>query len=168
MEKTLVTYFSQTGNTKKVAEAIYENLQGDKQIKNFKEADMEDMKDCDLIFVGFPVHSHSVPVAMERFIKQIPPNKKLAFFSTHGSLTGSRISREAIEHATVLASKAKLLGSFSCRGKVSLEALELLKKSPEHRAWTDMAASASTHPDKNDLKEAGSFAHWITTLASQE
>jgi flavodoxin len=168
MEKILVTYFSQTGNTKKVAEAIYENLEGEKQIKHFKEVDKDEIEESDLVFVGFPVHSHSVPVAMEPFIKQIPPNKKLALFSTHGSLTGSRISREAIEHATVLASKAKLLGSFSCRGRVSLEALEVLKKSPEHRAWTDMAASSSTHPDKNDLNEAGSFARWISTLASQE
>ncbi|MFW6124412.1 MAG: flavodoxin family protein, partial [Acidobacteriota bacterium] len=124
--------------------------------------------DYDLIFIGFPVYSHSVPVPMERFIKNIPPNKKIAFFSTHGSLTGSRLSREAIEHATVLAAKAKLLGSFSCRGKVSLQALECLEKSPEHKAWTDMAASASTHPDENDLNEAASFARWIITLASQD
>lgn len=168
MEKILVTYFSQTGNTKKVAEAIYESLEEEKQIKHFREVKKEDIEDYDLIFIGFPVHSHSVPVAMESFIKQIPPNKKIAFFSTHGSLTGSRLSREAIEHATVLASKAKLLATFSCRGKVSLEALEVLKKSPQHGAWTDMASSASTHPDKNDLQEAGSFAQRIITLATQE
>ncbi|MFO7979994.1 MAG: flavodoxin family protein [Candidatus Aminicenantes bacterium] len=168
MERTLVTYFSHTGNTKKVAEAIYENIQGEKQIKSFKEVEKKDFEDYDLIFIGFPVHSHSVPIVMESFIKKIPPNKKIAFFSTHGSLTGSRLSREAIEHATVLAAKAKLLGSFSCRGKVSLEALEYLEKSPEHKAWTDMAASANTHPDENDLNEAGSFAKWIMTLASQE
>jgi flavodoxin len=167
MEKTLITYFSHTGNTKKVAEAIYETVVGEKQLKSFREVEAEEIKDYDLIFIGFPVHSHSVPYAMEPFIKKIPPNKKIAFFSTHGSLTGSRLSREAIEHATVLASKAKLLGSFSCRGKVSFEALEVLEKSPEHRAWVDMAASASTHPDKNDLKEAASFARWVMTLASQ-
>jgi len=167
MEKTLVTYFSQTGNTKKVAEAIYEKLDGEKRIKHFKEVEKNEVEDSDLIFIGFPVHSHSVPIAIEPFIKRIPPNKKIAFFSTHGSLTGSRLSREAIEHATILAAKAKLLGSFSCRGRVSLEALEYLEKSPEHRAWTEMAASASTHPDESDLKEAASFAKWIMTLAYQ-
>jgi len=168
MEKILVTYFSQTGNTKKVAEAIFENIEEEKQMKSFKEVEKGEFDDYDLIFIGFPVHSHSVPIPMESFIKKVPPNKNIAFFSTHGSLTGSRLSREAIEHATVLAAKAKLLGSFSCRGKVSLQALELLEKSPEHRAWTDMAVSASTHPSENDLKEAASFAQWIMTLASQE
>jgi len=168
MENTLVTYFTQTGNTKKVAESIYENIEGDKQIMPVREAQKEAIEDYDLIFIGFPVHSHGVPFAMESFIKKIPPDKKIAFFSTHGSLTGGRLSREAIEHASVLASRTRLLGTFSCRGKVSLNALDILKKSPEHRAWADMAASASTHPDEHDLKEAASFAKWIIILASQD
>ena len=168
MENTLVTYFTQTGNTKKVAEAIYESIEGDKQIMPISDIQKEGIEDYDLIFIGFPVHSHGVPFAMESFIKKIPPDKKIAFFSTHGSLTGGRLSREAIEHATVLASRTRLLGTFSCRGKVSLSALEILNKSPEHSAWADMAASAGTHPDEDDLKEAASFAKWITTLASQD
>ena len=168
MENTLVTYFTQTGNTKKVAEAIYESIEGDKQIMPISDIQKEGIEDYDLIFIGFPVHSHGVPFAMESFIKKIPPDKKIAFFSTHGSLTGGRLSREAIEHATVLASRTRLLGTFSCRGKVSLSALEILKKSPEHSAWADMAASAGTHPDEDDLKEAASFAKWIITLASQD
>ncbi|MCD6516576.1 MAG: hypothetical protein J7L72_04040 [Candidatus Aminicenantes bacterium] len=168
MENTLVTYFTQTENTKKVAESIYKNIEGDKQIMPISEVQEEDLEDYDLIFIGFPVHSHGVPFAVESFIKKIPRDKKIALFSTHGSLTGGRISREAIEHASVLASGARLLGTFSCRGKVSLSALEILKKSPEHRAWTDMAASAGTHPDEHDLSEAASFAKWIITLASQD
>jgi flavodoxin len=168
MEYTLVTYFTQTGNTKKVAEAIYNNIEDDKQIMPISEVQNQDIEDYDLIFIGFPVHSHGVPFAVETFIKKIPRDKKIAFFSTHGSLTGGRLSREAIEHASVLASRARLLGTFSCRGKVSLRALETLEKSPEHRAWTDMAASASTHPDEHDLIEAASFANWIITLASQD
>lgn len=93
--------------------------------------------------------------------------KKIAFFSTHGSLTGSRLSREALEHAVTLASKAKVLGTFSWRGKVSMKALEILSKSPEHVAWTDMASSASSHPDQSDLEDAQAFAKWITTLSVQ-
>ena len=37
--KTLVTYMSQTGNTKKIAEAIYETISGEKEIKQLKEID---------------------------------------------------------------------------------------------------------------------------------
>jgi flavodoxin len=165
MSKILVTYISWTGNTKKVADAIFEVLGGDKTIKPMDEAQILD--EYNLIFIGFPVHSHSVPFKTEELIKRIPPGKKIALFSTHGSLTGSRLSREALEHASILASNSKILGTFTCRGKVSLQALEVLSKSPEHKAWAEMAASAQTHPDEHDLEDARSFAKWITTLSLQ-
>ena len=63
--------------------------------------------------------------------------------------------------------KAKLVGTFSCRGKVSMKALEVLMQSPEHEAWADMAASAATHPDTSDLEDARAFARWIATLGTQ-
>jgi flavodoxin len=165
MSKILVTYISWTGNTKKVADAIFEALAGDKTIEPMDE--VQNLNEYELIFIGFPVHSHSVPFKTEELIKRIPPGKKIALFSTHGSLTGSRLSREALEHASILASNLKLLGTFSCRGKVSMQAMEELSKSPEHKAWVDMAASARTHPDSSDLEDARSFAKWILTLSLQ-
>jgi len=165
MPKTLVIYFSQTGNTKKIAEAIFSALEGEKDILSINE--IQPLDQYNLIFIGFPVHSHGVPVKIQNFIKNITENKKIAFFSTHGSLTGSRLSREALEHAVVLASRAKILGTFSCRGRVSLNALEIFKKSPEHQAWADMAVSAATHPDEGDLEDAKAYAKWIKTLSRQ-
>ena len=166
MSKSLVTYFSKTGNTKTVAEAIYGALEGEKALKSLHELQDNISREFSLIFVGFPVHSHSIPFSVEEFLKKIPREKKTAFFSTHGSLTGGRLSREALEYATVLASQVNVLGTFSCRGKVSPQALEVLEKSPEHRAWAEMAATASTHPDKADLEDARSFAKWVMTLAA--
>ncbi len=163
MPKSLVTYFSLTGNTRQVAEAIFENLPDPKVILPIGEVD--DMAGYDLIFVGFPVHSHSVPPQVEKFLKRIPPGKKIALFSTHGSLTGSRLSREAIEHAAVTASQTKVVATFSCRGKVSHQALEALRRSPEHEAWADMAASAIRHPTAQDLEEARTFARWVLALS---
>lgn len=168
MSKTLITYFSKTGNTKKIADAIYMALEGNKVIKPINELQESELEEYSLIFIGFPVYSHSIPFPLEVILKNIPPNKKIALFSTHGSLTGSRLSREALEYATVLASKAKVLGSFSCRGKVSPQALEVLERSPEHKAWAEMAVSASTHPDESDMEDARSFATWIMTLATQD
>lgn len=166
MSKILVTYLSQTGNTKKIAEAIYESLEGDKTIKPVDE--VKEIEEYNLIFIGFPVHSHSVPFKIERLLKKIPQGKKIALFSTHGSLPGGRLAREALEHAVVIASKVKVLGTFSCRGKVSLAALEVLSKSPEHKAWAEMAPSSQTHPDEGDIEDARSFAKWIITLSTQD
>ena len=166
MTKILVTYLSQTGNTKKIAEAIFESLEGDKTIEPMDE--VQEIEDYSLIFIGFPVHSHSVPFKIESFLRKIPQGKKIALFSTHGSLPGGRLAREALEHAAVTASKAKVLGTFSCRGKVSIAALEILNKSPEHKAWAEMAPSSQTHPDEGDIEDAKSFAKWIMTLSTQD
>jgi len=165
MAKTLVTYFSRTGNTKLVAEAIFGALPGDKTLKPMAEAG--DLASYQLIVAGFPVQTHSVPFPAETFLKSVPEGRKIALFATHGSLTGSQLAREAMEYASILVARAKLIGTFSCRGKVSLKALEVLMQSPEHEAWADMAASAATHPDESDLEDARAFARWIATLGAQ-
>jgi len=164
MAKVLVTYFSRTGNTKKIAEAIHDSIDQDRVILPMDK--VEDMTPYSLIFIGFPVQSHSVPYRVEVFLKKVPAGKKIALFSTHGSLPGIRLSREALEYATILVSKANLLGTFSCRGKVSMQAREVLSQSPEHQEWADMAASASTHPDEHDIADARAFAQWIITKSA--
>jgi flavodoxin len=166
MSKILVTYLSQTGNTKKIAEAIFDSLEGDKTIKPVDE--VQEIDDYSLIFIGFPVHSHSVPYKIERFLRKIPEGKKIALFSTHGSLPGDHLATGALEHAAVTASKAKVLGTFSCRGKVSMEAMEVLSKSPEHKAWAEMVPSSQTHPNEGDLEDSRSFAKHIIILSTQD
>lgn len=161
--KTLVTYFTQTGNTEKVARTIYETIGAQKELLPVKEVKNPD--DYDLIFCGFPVHAHSVPLSVQDFIKGIPPGKKLALFVTHGSLRGGELATTAIEHATSLASKLKVLGTFGCRGKVDPKVIEALLKQPEHRAWAETAKSAASHPDESDLEDARHFAKTILTTS---
>lgn len=162
MPRILVTYFSLTGNTKMVAEAIFEALPNDKHILPLEE--VKNVDPYDLLFIGFPVHSHSVPYKIESFLRQLPPGKKVALFSTHGAFAGSELSRQAIEYAISIMPQAKIIGTFSCRGRMSQEALEILRRSPEHEAWVDMAASAFHHPDERDLEDARAFARWVLTL----
>jgi flavodoxin len=162
MKKTLVTYFSRTGNTKMIAEAVFDDLPGPKEIKRMDEK--LDLAGYAFLFVGFPVQTHSLPYEVEVFLRRIPAKMRIALFCTHGSLTGSSLAREAMEYAFVCSAQAKVMGTFSCRGKVSMKALESLAKSPEHEAWADMAASASTHPDASDLADARVFARWVSSL----
>lgn len=161
--KTLITYYTQTGNTEKVARAIYETIGAPKELLPVKEVRNSD--GYDLIFCGFPVHAHSVPLSVQDFIKGIPPGTKLALFVTHGSLRGGELATTAIEHATGLASKLKVLGTFGCRGKVDPKVIEALLKQPEHRAWAETAKSAASHPDESDLEDARHFAKMITTTS---
>ena len=51
--KTLVAYVTQSGNTRKVAEAIYGEIPGEKELKELSE--VESLEGYDLAFVGFPI-----------------------------------------------------------------------------------------------------------------
>jgi hypothetical protein len=112
-----------------------------------------DLSEYDIVLCGFPVHSHSVPVPAQEFLKAVPEGKKIALFSTHGSLRGGKLPQQAINNALGILSKAEIVGTFTCRGKVEDAILEMLIKNPEHKVWAEEAQSASLHPD-----EAAHFA----------
>jgi flavodoxin I len=162
--KVLVTYYSETGNTEKVAKAIYEGIQrAEKEILPIEEVANVDA--YDLIFCGFPVHASSVPSKAQPFLKNVLKDKKLAVFSTHGSLRKGQLAVAAFDYAMSLASSAKVIGTFGCRGKVKSSLLEQLMKKPEHKAWAEEAQSASGHPDEADLEDAKGFAKQMVKKA---
>lgn len=154
--KALVTYFSKTGNTEKVARAIFDALPVDKEIKPIQ--DMEKAEGYDIVFCGFPVYAHSVPGKAQPFVKGIGEGQKVAFFSTHGSLRGGQLPKQAFENAIGLAAKAKVMGHFGCRGKVDPKIIEMLMKQQENRAWAQEAQGADAHPDQADLEDAKAWA----------
>ncbi len=154
--KALVTYYSKTGNTEKLASAIYETIPIAKELKPVQ--DVESIAGYDIIFCGFPVLAHSVPGKVQPFIKKLPGGQKVAFFSSHGSLRGGQLPKQAFEHAISLASKATILGHFGCRGSVDPKIIETLMQKPEHRAWAQEAQSAEGHPDQGDFEDAKKFA----------
>ena len=128
--------------------------------------DIKDVDDYDLIFCGFPVHSSSVPGKAELFIKKIPEGKNLAFFATHGSLRGGQLAVTAFHYCICLAAKAKIVGTFGCRGEVQAAIIHKLINSLEHRGWALEAQSAVGHPDAEDIKDAKEFAGWMIAKVS--
>ena len=156
--KVLVTYFSETGNTEKLAKAVYEGVgREDKTILPIDE--VEDPEPYDVVFCGFPVHSSTVPGKVQPFLKNFPEDKKLAIFSTHGSLRGGQLAVTAFDYAGTLVKKARLLGIFGCRGKVKPSLIEALMHKAEHKAWAQEAqSSAARHPDDADLEDGKDFA----------
>lgn len=161
--KALVTYYSQTGNTEKLARAIYDALPVDKEF--LRVQDVKSSQGYDIIFVGFPVQAHSVPAAVHPFFRSLPPKQPIALFCTHGSLRGGHLPKQAIEHAMSLASKAKVMGTFGVRGKVNPKVIDTLMKSLEHQAWAEEAQGAIDHPTDADLADGKAFAKGI--LAKQ-
>ena len=162
--KALVAYYSESGNTEKLARAIYGGINApEKEINPINDANA---KDFDVIFVGFPVQASSVPTKVEEFIKSIPEGKRVAFFVTHGSLRGGQLAITALYHAFSLALKLTVLGTFGCRGQVKPDLIDALLKNPEHKAWAIEAQSAAAHPDDADLEDGKEFAGLMIAKAS--
>jgi flavodoxin len=163
--KALVTYYSQTGNTGKLAHAIFDGIAFvEKEISTVQDA--KHLENNDLFFVGFPVHSHSIPGPAEKFLKKIPDGKMIAFFATHGSLRGGELAITAFFNALSLARGKRVLGTFGCRGKVKPSLTEKLMKNPEDRQWALEAQSAIHHPDEHDMEDAARWARWMVMKAT--
>ncbi len=155
--KTLVAYYSESGNTEKLAKAIYKGLEAtDNEIEKIGET--TNFAAYDIIFVGFPVQSSSVPPKVEKALKRIPEGKMLALFGTHGSLRGGPLAISAFYYAISLASQASVIGTFGCRGEVKASLLEALMKKAEYKYWALEAQSAEGHPDDADLEDGKQFA----------
>ena len=157
--KALVTYYTKTGNTEKIARAIYEEIHFGKELIPIK--DVKSLKDYDVIFAGFPVQAHSVPAAFLPFFKNLPAGQNIALFCTHGSLRGGHLPKQAIEHALGLASRMRVLGTFCVRGQVDPKVIDSMANMAQHQAWAQEAAGACDHPDAADLADAKAFAKTV-------
>lgn len=99
MKKVLVAYWSQTGNTGKIARAIFDALECEKEIQEI--TDTTQASGYELIFCGFPVQAHSVPVKASSFMKKLAKDQKVAFFTTHGSLRGGNYRARPLKTLSV-------------------------------------------------------------------
>ncbi len=73
MTKGIVIYYSQTGNTKRIAEAITAGMKKaieECNMKTLKEVTAEDLTRYDLIGLGYPTWSSKEPPNVRAFIEQ--------------------------------------------------------------------------------------------------
>jgi flavodoxin len=165
--KTMVTYWSQTGNTKKVAEAIFRAIPFEKTIKPFDAVDSLD--GFDLIFIGFPVMQFGSPPPARKFIKAYADGKNIALFVTHAMLSdGSDPVQQAllgkeIGKCAETCSSASLLGLFHCQGELSEKmAGELMASGiPMLMEFAAMRPATLGHPSAGELKLAENFGAHI-------
>ena len=72
--KAFIIYDSTYGNTQKIAQAIGQGLAGEVKVMRLTEANPSDLKTCDLLILGSPVHGGRATPELDAFIKQIPEN----------------------------------------------------------------------------------------------
>ena len=145
--KSIVIYYSQTGNTKKIAEAIRDGIlaeTGQCDFSAFRDITAESLQEYDLIGIGTPVWGSCPTLNVIYFINDLPDSMKgkhFFYYCTHGMTPGRAILRGI---QPMLDKGLVVLGWKDWYGSASL---------PGHlKPWfTD------GHPDDIDLAEAKSF-----------
>ena len=156
--KTLVTYFSQTGKTKQVADAIFETIEGEKEIKELSETESTD--GYDLLFVGFPIQAFAPAAQAKDFLASQCQNKQLALFMTHAMPEDFEEIGEWIESCKNAASGADIVGTFNCQGEMAdfiLDAM-LANDDPQIQKLAKGAATSKGQPDAVRIERAHAFA----------
>lgn len=85
--KTLIFYFSGTGNTRLVANEIKNNLIGETTLFEIKNDNKElpSFDEYDLIGIGYPIHGFNSPWFVYEFIKRFPKVNNKHFFTFQSS-----------------------------------------------------------------------------------
>ncbi len=140
MNVTLIV-FSQTGNTRRIAESmagVFREAGHTARLISLKKALPEDAAQNDLLGVGSPCFSSQAPTPIKRFLKSLPAlNHQPAFvFATSGGAPG----RVLFDLTRLLQDKgATVVGGFLARGELHHPAPCLLGRFPGHPDAADFA-----------------------------
>ena len=178
--KILIVYFSQTGNTAKIARAICEAVlsQGHKAIlKQVDEITAESLNDYDLVFLGSTCHDTDLAKPAKQLLEQIGDSSpfRLAGFVTHATHIPERSERARELFETWAGNCVRtfermseekhiaFLGYFHCQGAPSLPIEAFIHNTiiTNDDEWAAYSADVRGHPDKADLKKAKEFAQQV-------
>ena len=132
----LIAYFSQTGNTAKVAHAIREAVSSQDhrvRLQEIGEITSDTLTAYGLVFLGSACHDSDLAKPVKRILKEIAssPPFKLAGFVTHAAYTpeGGEREQEVYEewasrcalsfHQASQEKQIEFLGYFHCQGAPS-------------------------------------------------
>ncbi|HEA70551.1 hypothetical protein LCGC14_1595840 [marine sediment metagenome] len=165
--KILVTYFSQSGNTEKIANSIYEGCQGeDVDIKSVKEVNFSTLNECELVFLGSGIYASRVNKSLSDLLKNVSElPSKFAFFCTHSSLDSYKDGFRVVKRK--IGDSLKINAEFDCCGEnigipeaIRKRMLDRLppnkrKEGEKHQKWL------KGRPNEEDLLNAKKFAQSI-------
>lgn len=148
--KNLVVYSSKSGNTRKMAEAVYAYLGGDKEIVAVAEA--PDPAGYSFVAVGFWLKAGQPDPESQAYLARLKEGQAVYLFASHGAAAGSAHAENAMKKAKELAAGTHILATFSCPGEVDAEFLQIAARKNPLPAWFADAPAAKGHPDANDLQ----------------
>jgi flavodoxin len=115
--RVLVAYQSITGNTRKVATAIFEAIGQEKEMKELSQ--VASLDGYDLVFIGFPVMGYRPSPEATGFLDNQGAGKNVALFMTHASPEDADLIQGCLDACKTAACKTSLKGVFHCQGEMS-------------------------------------------------
>jgi flavodoxin len=160
--KGLIVYSSLTGNTKKIAEAIYEAIPFEKEI--YSEDENYDLDQYDVIIIGYWLDKGMCNKKIKEIIEKLE-NKDIVLFGTLGARDkGEYYESIKKKIEAIIPESNKMLGHFLCQGKIDERLTEkykeMIKESPNAEHIKEQLKNhyeAASHPDLNDLQMAKDF-----------
>ena len=156
--KALVAYLSKTGNTKKVAEAIFAEISDEKEIKPIDE--VESIEGYDIAFLGFPIHAMGPDKkTVELLGKHCVNGRNVALFITHMAPEDAQELPTWLGKFRQAASGASIVDVFDCQGQVAKPIKLFMSIAPDAklRSWAKQDNSKG-QPDKARLDRARAFS----------
>jgi flavodoxin I len=165
--KVLVSYFSQSGNTEKIAKGIWEEASqaNETDLKKLEDVGTEDFAGYDFIFIGSPLHSANLAAPVKEFLTNIQAgsSQKMAGFITHFAAAYPNQDMDGFTEPIQAACKEKKIeykGCFDCQGALTESLHEPVKKklNLSDEAWEGMLKQMTGHPNEEDVEKAKAFA----------
>jgi len=165
--KVLVTYFSQSGNTEKIAKAICEEAAQSNEavLKKLEDITPDEAAGYDVLFIGSPLHSGSLAAPIKECLGVLKPSsgQKLAGFITHFAPAYPEQDMDAFTEPFKAACKEKSIeyvGCFDCQGALaeSMHAAVQKKLNMSDEQWAGMVEQMTGHPNDDDVANAKACA----------
>lgn len=164
--QAMVVYSSQTGNTQKIANAVFAAIPGSS--KDMQRVEEYQGKDADIFFVGFWTDMGDCDRQTADLLAGLH-GKKVALFGTCG------MGKDSAYYEKIMACVRQHIpqdclcaGTFLCQGKMPIQVrnrYEKLLQSGEKVAQMQMMIrnfdQALLHPDEDDGRAAAAFAREV-------
>jgi hypothetical protein len=156
-----VVYYSQSGNTEKVARAIAEALPG--QVVAQPLAEAGGIADADVVFVGGPLLQFTLPDPVRAYLAEKCAGRATAVFVTHAADEDMEMLAPWLQSCRQAAACCELVGFFHCQGRVPESVKQQWRESgvPMLEQFAELSASADGQPDERRLEAAREFAREV-------
>ena len=171
--KAAVVYYSASGNTAKVGEAIARALRdelpgpdGEGTARAANEVivgplgEAPSLDDRDLVFVGMPIERFGAPEPAARYLAEECAGRRVALFVTHAAPEDLDEVQPWLEACEEAAAGTELVGFFHCQGRLAAPVREAMLASgmPALVGFAEMADCAAGQPNEAALARAAAFA----------